>query len=196
VVTQPTYGEPQPDLNGDLAESATRHTAQSDGLPPPPYGIAMTSGGKVLRFALSQFAQVSTKKGRIVVRLDASVQGDVVVGVEATDGSETICLATRSARVLIFPISEANVVSGPAKGVTAIKLDPKDRVLGFALANRVREGLTVETNRGASMIVRATKYPVTSRGGRGYGVLQRGSFEKIMHDEAQPVPPVDQVGEQ
>jgi DNA gyrase subunit A len=119
----------------------------------------------------------------------------VVVGIEPTDGTETVCLATRSARVLIFPVAEANVVSGAAKGVTAIKLDAKDRVLGFALANKMREGLHVRTNRGSTQIVRATKYPVTSRGGRGYGILQRGSLEAIIHDEARPVPPVEQVGE-
>ena len=167
--------------------------AQVPGLPPPPYGIALTAGGKVLRFALASFAAVSTRKGRAVVRLDPAFQDDALVGVEPSDASENVCLATKSARVLIFPVSEANVVAGPAKGVTAIKLDAKDRVLGFTLANKMREGLTVRTSRGATMIVRATKYPVTSRGGRGYGVLQRGSLDAILHDEARPVPPADQV---
>ncbi|MBV8610102.1 MAG: DNA topoisomerase 4 subunit A [Singulisphaera sp.] len=164
-------------------------------LPPPPYGIALTAGGKVLRFALAMLASPSTRKGRSVVRLDPSVPDDLVVNVEATDGSETVCLATRSARVLIFSVTEANIVSGPAKGVTAIKLDAKDRVLGFALANKMREGLTVRTNRGANQIIRATKYPVTSRGGRGYAILQRGSLDAVIHDEARPVPPVEEVGE-
>jgi len=164
-------------------------------VPPPPYAVVMTAGGKVLRFALAAVAPVSTRKGRVVVRLDAGFPDDVVVGVEATDGSETVCLATRSARVLIFPVTEANVVSGAAKGVTAIKLDAKDRVLGFSLANRMREGLTVQTNRGATVVVRATKYPVTGRGGKGYAVLQRGSLEAIVHDEARPVPPVEEVNE-
>ena len=53
----------------------------------------------------------------------------------------------------------------------------------------MREGLTVRTSRGATQIVRATKYPVTGRGGRGYGILQRGSLDAVIHDEAQPVPP-------
>jgi DNA gyrase subunit A len=117
------------------------------------------------------------------------------VGVESTDGTENVCLATKTARVLIFPVTEANVVSGAAKGVTAIKLDPKDRVIGFALANKMREGLTVRTSRGSTQIIRATKYPVTSRGGRGYGILQRGSLDAVIHDDAQPVPPVEQVRE-
>ena len=65
----------------------------------------------------------------------------------------------------------------------------------FSLANKMREGLTVTTNRGATMIVRATRYPVTGRGGKGYGVLQRGSLSAIVPDEAKPVPPVEEVGE-
>jgi DNA gyrase subunit A len=188
-VAEPAH-QAQAYLNGDLA--AERN---GDGLPPPPYGVTLTAGGKVLRFALAAFAPVSTRKGRLVVRLDPAVPGDRVVGVEPTDGSETICLATKSARVLIFPVHEANVVSGPAKGVVAIKLDPKDRVLGFTLANRMREGLTVQTSRGATQIIRATKYPVTSRGGKGYAILQRGSLTEVIHDEASPVPPVEEVGE-
>ena len=180
-------------LGGELA--TLNGDGPTSGLPLPPYAIALTAAGKVLRFALSAHSGVSTRKGRTVVRLDAGVADDKVVGVEVTDGSENVCLATRSARVLIFPVGEANVVASAAKGVTAVKLDANDAVIGFALANKMREGLTVRTNRGATQIVRATKYPVTSRGGRGYGILQRGSLEAVIQDEAVPVPPVEQVGE-
>src|SRR5581483_9616769 len=72
-------------VNGDGAGSA---------LPPPPYAIALTAGGKVLRFALAPLATVSTRKGRAVVRLDPGVDNDLVVGVEPTDGTERVCLAT------------------------------------------------------------------------------------------------------
>ncbi|MGE3818730.1 MAG: DNA topoisomerase (ATP-hydrolyzing) subunit A [Isosphaeraceae bacterium] len=170
--------------NGDGSPSST---------PPPPYAVAMTAAGKILRFSISSVAPVSNRKGRVVVRLDASVPDDRVVGVDTSDGTENVCLATRSARVLIFPVSEANVVSGAAKGVTAIKLDAKDRALGFTLANRMREGLTVRTSRGAIQIVRATKYPVTGRGGRGYAILQRGTLDAVIPEEARPVPPVEDV---
>ena len=182
-------------LHGEVGQSNGNGNGSAPSLPEPPYAIALTAGGKVLRFAISALATVSNKKGRAVVRLDPSLPDDSVVGVEATDGSETVCLATIGARVLIFPVSEANVVSSAAKGVTAIKLDAKDRVLGFALANKMREGLTVQTSRGATMVVRATKYPVTGRGGKGYGVLQRGSLGSIVRDEARPVPAFEDVGE-
>ena len=179
-------------LGGELAD-AQRRRPDRPACPPPPYAVALTAGGKVLRFPLGDARGVSNRKGRLVVRLDPAFRDDRVVGVEVTDGTETVCLATRSARVLIFPVAEANVVAGAAKGVTAIKLDAKDRVIGFALANKMREGLTVRTNRGATQIVRATKYPVTGRGGHGYGILQRGSLDAIVHDEAVPVPPVEEV---
>jgi DNA gyrase subunit A len=193
-------------LGGD-ADAADEVDAKSDqhepgdgngavaGVPAPPYAIALTAGGKVLRFALSPLAAVSTRKGRLVVRLDPGFQGDLVVGAEATDGSENVCLATRSARVLIFPVTDANVVSGAARGVNAIRLESKDRVIGFVLANKKREGLTVRTNRGATQIVRATKYPVTSRGGKGYAILQRGSLDAVLPAEAEPIPSPEEVGE-
>jgi DNA gyrase subunit A len=179
-----TNGEADGAGNGSLA-----------GQPQPPYVIALTAGGKVLRFALAPLAALSTRKGRLVVRLDPSFKGDVVVGAQATDGSENVCLATRMARVLIFPVIEANIVAGAARGVTAIKLDPKDRVIGFMLANKKREGLSVRTSRGAVQIVRATKYPVTSRGGRGYTILQRGSLESVIPHEAEPVPALEEFGD-
>jgi DNA gyrase subunit A len=183
----------QPLLGGELG--MVNGDGPTDGVPPGPYGVTLTAGGKVLRFPLSAHSAVSNRKGRLVVRLDPTVRDDKVVGVEVSDGKDTVCLATRSARVLIFPVGEANVVSGAAKGVTAIKLKADDRVIGFALANRMREGLTVRTNRGATQIVRATKYPVTGRGGLGFGILQRGTLDAIIHDDAQPVPPVDVITE-
>ena len=188
----PAHPEPvQAMLGGELA--TLNGDGPAAGLPLPPYALALTAGGKVLRFALAAHSGVSTKKGRGVVRLDAAMASDKVVGVEVTDGTENVCLATRSARVLIFPVSDVNVVSGVAKGVTAVKMDSADAVIGFALANKMREGLTVRTNRGAEQVVRATKYPVTSRGGRGYAILQRGSLDAVIQDEPVVVPSPDQV---
>jgi DNA gyrase subunit A len=181
-----TNGHGHGDGNGD---------GEVPSVPAPPYAIALTAGGKVLRFAIAPLSAVSTRKGRLVVRLDPSFKDDLVVGVHATDGSENVCLATRMARVLIFPVTEANIVAGAARGVNAIKLDAKDRVIGFALTHKKREGLTVRTSRGATQIVRATKFPVASRGGKGYAILQRGTLEALLPDEAEPVPALEEFNE-
>ena len=170
---------------GKAASTASRRQAigngNGDGIaracPPPPYAIALTAGGKVLRFALAPLAAGLDPQGPVGGPARPGVQGRRGRRRRGDRRHGERLPGHPAARVLIFPVTEANVVSGPAKGVTAIKLDPKDRVLGFALANKMREGLTVRTSRGASQIVRATKYPVTGRGGRGYGVLQRGSLD-------------------
>ena len=179
------------DRNGD----GHSESDAASGPPPPPYGVALTAGGKVLRFALATFTPVSTRKGRLAARLDPGFPGDLVVGVQATDGTENVCLATRLARVLIFPVVEANIVAGPARGVAAIKLDAKDRVLGFVLADRKREGLAVRTSRGAIQVVRATKYPVASRGGKGYTILQRGTLDAVVAAEAEPIPALEEFAD-
>jgi DNA gyrase subunit A len=97
--------------------------------------------------------------------------------------------------VLIFPVTEINVVSGAAKGVLAVKLEKNDRVLGFTLAGKVREGLRVRTSRGGEQIVRATRYEVASRGGKGHAILQRGSLEAVLAEEPKPVPPMEEIVE-
>jgi DNA gyrase subunit A len=44
--------------------------------------------------------------------------------------------------------------------------------------------VTVETTRGAEQTISSTKYELTSRGGRGRELLQRGQFVRVI-----PTPP-------
>ena len=104
-----------------------------------------------------------------------------MVGVAKIDGSETIIAATAQARAMLCKVEEINYLSGPGKGVILIKLKPKeDRVLGFIASVGDRDLLTVETSRGAEQTISTTKYEVTSRGGKGRELLQRGQFTKIV----------------
>ena len=124
---------PQPMVQGMLVGDAGAANGAAggngeDGPPPGPYAIALTAGGKILRFSLTAVAPISNKKGRVVVRLDQGFDGDKVVGVEVSDGTENVCLATQTARVLIFHVNEANIVSGAAKGVTAPGYTPPGAV--------------------------------------------------------------------
>src|ERR1700734_1674541 len=63
------HAETNGHAGGDVAAPA---------LPPPPYAIAVTAGGKVLRFSIAAVAPVSTRKGRLAVRLDPGFKGDLV----------------------------------------------------------------------------------------------------------------------
>lgn len=161
----------------------------ASGAPAGPYGVAVSAGGKTVRFSLSAHSSPSNKKGRQFMRPDtANFENDEIIGMYVSGGRENLCLATSNARVIIFPVWEIPVVGGAAKGVLAIKLAYGDRVLGFVLADKKRDGLTIKTNRGAEQIIRSTRYPVTRRGGRGIVVMQRGGFESVVTDPVEPIP--------
>ena len=84
-----------------------------------------------------------------------------------------------------FDLDEVNVLSGPGRGVILIKIDgAKDRLLGFIASRGDRDLMVVETSRGAEQTISTAKYDVTSRGGKGRELLQRGSFTRIV-----PPPP-------
>ena len=56
----------------------------------------------------------------------------------------------------------------------------QDSVLGFVASTSDRNFLTVETSRGASQNISTAKYGVTSRGGKGRELLQRGRFTRVV----------------
>ena len=152
--------------------------AAGEGEAPPLHAVAVTSDGYSLRFGLEPFAEPSTRAGRRFARPAAGAE---VVGVAAATGAETIIAVTARARAMLCPAREINFLSGPGKGVILIKL-PRgaDRVLGFVASTGDRDLLTVETSRGASQTVSTAKYGVSSRGGKGRELLQRGQFKRVI----------------
>jgi DNA gyrase subunit A len=172
-----------PRVAGDIA-------SRDEGEPPPVHALAVTSDGYSLRFGLEPFAEPSTRSGRRYARPSDGVE---VVGVAMISGDETVIAATRSARAILCPANQINYLSGPGKGVILIKLVGKeDHVLGFLAATGERDILRVETTRGAEQTISTTKYEVTSRGGKGRELLQRGQFVRIVPSDVETPAPLDQ----
>jgi DNA gyrase subunit A len=152
--------------------------AKKEGHAPPTHTVAVTSDGYSLRFSLEPFVEVSTRAGRKFARVG---QGAEVVGVTVVRGGEVLIVATRQARALLCRVDEVNFLSGPGRGVILIKLGKDDdKVLGFVASTGDRDLLTVETTRGAAQTISTAKYGVTSRGGRGRELLQRGEFTRVL----------------
>jgi len=156
---------------GTIAPSAEGEAA-------PVHAVAVTSDGYSFRFNLDAFAEPSTRAGRRYARPSDGVE---VVGVQVITGSESMITVTREARALLCRVDEINLLAGPGKGVILVKIDPaEDRVLGFVASRGDRDLLTVETSRGALQTVSTAKYDLTSRGGRGRELLQRGQFARVV----------------
>jgi DNA gyrase subunit A len=149
--------------------------------PPAVHAVAVTSDGYSLRFGLDAFVEPSTRTGR---RFARPAEGAAVVGVARITGEEVLIVATANGRGILCKVDEVNFLSGPGRGVILIKLSDDDRVLGFIASVGDRDLLTVETTRGAEQTISTTKYEVTSRGGKGRELLQRGQFTRVVR----PVP--------
>ncbi len=161
--------------------------SKKEGEAPPTHALAVTSDGYSLRFSLEPFVDVSTRSGRRFARVG---DGAEVVGVSVIRGGEVLIAATRQARALLCKADEVNFLSGPGRGVILIKLGKDgDKVLGFVASTGDRDLLTVETTRGAAQTISTAKYGVTSRGGRGRELLQRGEFTRIL-PAAPELPPL------
>jgi DNA gyrase subunit A len=144
----------------------------------PTHAVAVTSDGYSLRFGLEPFAEPSTRAGRRFARPSSGAE---VVGVSVIHGDEVVIAATQQARAMLCQVEEINFLSGPGKGVILIKLARgEDRVLGFIASTGDRDLLTVETSRGAAQTISTAKYGVTSRGGKGRELLQRGEFTRVV----------------
>ena len=168
-----------PRLAGDI-------TSPKEGVAPPVHAIAVTGDGYSLRFSFEGFVEASTRAGR---RFARPADGVEVVGVSRITGRETIIVATAEARALLCPAEEVNFLSGPGKGVILIKLaSDEDRVLGFLASTGDRDIMRVETSRGAEQTISTTKYDITSRGGRGRELLQRGQFTRVIPPEIETPP--------
>ena len=61
-------------------------------------------------------------------------------------------------------------------GVTALKLQGKDRIAAFVLSPDRHGGVAVTTSRGRDVVVSERSYKLNSRGGKGTQIIQRGSI--------------------
>jgi DNA gyrase subunit A len=149
-------------------------------MPKPPYVVALTRAGRVLRFALDAVTEPSTRTGRSVVRLtEKFAPGDGVAFARISNGEEVLAVVSRESRVIVFAVGEVPVLSGTGKGVTALKLSLEDFVLSAALLQGRDDGLEVTTNRGRNERITPSRYKPSGRGGKGREIVRNGYIDRI-----------------
>jgi DNA gyrase subunit A len=161
----------------DPRDTLAIRTPDEEGALPPVHALAVAEDGKGLRFSLESYAEPSTRSGRRYARAGSGV---AMAWVEAVRGDETVVAISREGRALLCPVSEINFLSGPGKGVTVLKLESGDRVVGVAAVRDGRDGLTVVREEGGRPIeVTPRRYRVTSRGGKGTPLIKRGRLRVV-----------------
>ena len=79
-------------------------------------------------------------------------------------------------------------LAGPGKGVTLVKLEDDDALLGIKVVRDKDDALTVETSLGGKQKISSGSYEKTGRGGRGREIIKRGTLVRVLL-ETPPAPP-------
>ena len=135
--------------------------------------LAVSRRGYGLRFASASHAEITTKAGR---RYAKPGEGDEIIGVVACNDTDVVVTATRDGHVLLCKADDIAKLEGPGRGVTVIKTEDDDMVIGF-IAGAKSDQLVLETEKtGKRTELAADPKQVKARGGKGHQIAKRVQF--------------------
>ncbi|MCI0483457.1 MAG: DNA gyrase subunit A [candidate division NC10 bacterium] len=126
------------------------------------YLVMATRRGVVKKTELSAYANPRAG-GIIALSLD---EGDELIGVAMTRGTEDIFLGTRNGMAVRFKEDDVRPTGRSARGVVGIRLEPQDQVVGMEIVSEGAQMLTV-CERGFGKRTDVSEYRVQGRGGKG-----------------------------
>jgi DNA gyrase subunit A len=129
-----------------------------------------TKNGVVKKTVLSEFGNPRSTGIRAINIED----GDELIDVQVTDGSNDLVLATRHGMSIRFHEKDVRAMGRTATGVKGIELDKKDFVIDMVVVRR-KCTLLVVTEKGMGKRSELDEYRVQHRGGRGIITLKRAA---------------------
>jgi DNA gyrase subunit A len=121
-----------------------------------------TASGTVKKTALTEFSR-PRNAGIIAVNLN---DGDELIGVDLTDGSNEVMLFSASGKVVRFPETQVRYMGRTATGVRGINLGVGDSVISLVVPRGAGDILTVTKN-GFGKRTAINEYPPKSRATQG-----------------------------
>jgi DNA gyrase subunit A len=106
------------------------------------YLVFSTSKGRVKRTSLKDYRNVN-RGGIIAIALN---DGDNLIGVVSTSGTDHVLLATKEGMAIRFDEDDARVMGRDTAGVKGIELADSDEVVGIVRCDDTRALLTVTSN--------------------------------------------------
>ena len=124
--------------------------------------IMATKNGLIKKTDLMAYS--NPRKGGIIgITLE---EGDELIDVSLTDGTQEILMATHSGKAIRFPEKQVRDMGRGAKGVRGIRLAKKDKVIAMEVAKKDSTVLTA-TSEGFAKRTAIGEYRKQSRGGKG-----------------------------
>ncbi len=94
-------------------------------------------------------------------------EGDALIDVRITDGTNEVVLATRLGKAIRFSEADVRPMGRRTEGVMGIRLAPRDEVVGMVVVRSDEETLLVATERGMGKRSEIEDYRYQQRGGQG-----------------------------
>jgi DNA gyrase subunit A len=150
-------------LDLDAGEDITA-IVDTDAIGGDEYVTLATRHGYVKRTAGEEFENIRST-GIIAADLE---EGDALVDVEVTDGSQDLVVATEGGMTIRFDESEVRAMGRNARGVNGIKLTDGDAVAGLVATDEADErALLTVTRNGYGKRTPLSEYRTQSRYGKG-----------------------------
>ena len=121
-----------------------------------------TRDGTTKKTALKSFSRARPSG----IRAIELVEGNRLVGVELTDGTDDVMLFSDAGKVIRFKESDVRSMGRTARGVRGIRLGPDDNVISLIIVKEGKTVLTV-TEYGYGKRTPIEDYPLRGRGGQG-----------------------------
>jgi DNA gyrase subunit A len=132
------------------------------------YLVFATRNGLVKKTRFADYNTPLKADGIIAIKLR---EGDELVGVKHSTGSEDILLVSRKGQAIRFHERSARPMGRPTSGVQGMRLRAGDEVIAIAIAHDDMD-LLVVTENGYGKRTRIADYPVKGRGGLGVRTIQ------------------------
>jgi len=127
------------------------------------YLVMITRRGVIKKTSLREFANIR-RSGLNAVGLD---ENDELLGVDLSDGSANILLATKDGMAVHFSEKDVRPMGRNARGVRAITLAPGDSVVAMDVEEVDRREVLIVTSQAFGKRTPIDDYRHTSRGGKG-----------------------------
>lgn len=137
--------------------------------------IMLCSDGKIKKTRLSDFRNI--RKGGIIA-INLNPKSELLMA-RLTDGKKDIIIGTRLGKAIKFKETEVRPMGRQAAGVKAIRLSPKDKIIGMIVVGDEDKYIFTAGEKGSGKKTDVNLYPRHRRGGKG--VVNLKVNKKIGH---------------
>lgn len=153
------------DPKGKIAEGkSTEEAKEKETARVYKYLLMATQKGVIKKTALSEFTKIRAN-GLTAVRLD---EGDELIWVKATTGSDEAIILTKEGKSVRFKETDVRPMGRSTRGVTGIKFrSAEDRVVGMGIVENDDQQLLTLSEYGFGKMTKLKEYATQKRGGTG-----------------------------